>query len=165
MKNGSGSGPIGGGGDSPVMRRASGYRHDCAQSRGSHQPPPSSSVRARTSRFSAATTRSEVPAIPSSLRQGAPVNRRHGHVEDALDCLCRTSTRVCSASPSFIVSIDLARAPRSGSRGAHSSPRGTRIRTAPRRSASEESSASTAATTPSGRRSSWSIRACPRQRV
>ena len=24
---------------------------------------------------------------PSSLRQGAPVNRRHGHVEDALDCL------------------------------------------------------------------------------
>ena len=41
-----GSGPIGGGGDSPVTHRAPGYRHDCAQSRGSHQPPPSSSVRA-----------------------------------------------------------------------------------------------------------------------
>jgi len=79
-----GSGPIGGGGDSPVAHRAPRYRHDCAPSRGSHQPPPSSSVRARTSRFSAATTRSEVPAIPSSLRQGAPVNRRYGHVEDAL---------------------------------------------------------------------------------
>ena len=70
-----GSGPIGGGGDSPVMHRAPGYRHDCAQSRGSHQPPPSSSVRARTSRFSAATTRSEVPATPLSLRLGGPVSQ------------------------------------------------------------------------------------------
>src|SRR6187402_1362334 len=72
-----GSGSIGGGGDSPVTHRAPGYRHDCAQSRGSNQPPPLSSVRARTSRFSAATTRSEGPATPSSLRQGAPVNRRY----------------------------------------------------------------------------------------
>ena len=78
-----GSGPIGGGGDSPVTHRAPGYRHDCAQARGSHQPPPSSSVRARTSRFSAATNRSEVPATPSSLRQCSPVGRRYGHVEDA----------------------------------------------------------------------------------
>ena len=79
-----GSGPIGGGGDSPLTHRAPGYRHDCSRSRGSHQPPPSSSARARTSRFSAATNRSEVPATPSSLRLGAPVSRRYGHVEDAL---------------------------------------------------------------------------------
>ena len=77
-----GSGPIGGGGDSPVTHRAPGYRHDCAQSRGSHQPPPSSSVRARTSRFSAATNRSEVPTTSPSLRLGAPVNPRCGDVED-----------------------------------------------------------------------------------
>ena len=79
-----GSGPIGGGGDSPVTHRAPGYRHDCAQSRGSNQPPPSSSVRARTSRFSAATNRSEVPATPLSLRLGAPVSQRYRDVEDAL---------------------------------------------------------------------------------
>ena len=45
------SGPIGGGGDSPVTHRASSYRHDCAQSRGSHQPPPSSVIRARRAVF------------------------------------------------------------------------------------------------------------------
>ncbi len=78
-----GSGPIGGGGDSPLTRRAPGYRHDCAQSRGSNPPPPSSSVRARTSRFSAATNRSEVPATPLSLRLGAPVSQRYRDVEDA----------------------------------------------------------------------------------
>ena len=77
-----GSGQSGGGGDSPVMHRAPGYRHDCAHSRGSNQPPPSSSGRARTSRFSAATTRSEAPATPLSLRLGAPVSRRYREVED-----------------------------------------------------------------------------------
>ena len=73
-----GSGPIGGGGDSPVTHRAPGYRHDCAQSRGSNQPPPSSSVRARTSRFSAATNRSEVPAhtvVASPRCAGEPTLR------------------------------------------------------------------------------------------
>ena len=79
-----GSGPIGGGGDSPVTHRAPGYQHDCAQSRGLNQPPPLSSVRARTSRFSAATTRSDVPATPLSLRLGAPVSQRYRDVEDAL---------------------------------------------------------------------------------
>ena len=78
------SGPGGGGGDSPVRHRGPGYRHDCAQSRGSNQPPPSSSVRARTSRFSAATTRSEVPATRPSLRLGAPVSQRYRDVEDAV---------------------------------------------------------------------------------
>ena len=38
-----------------------------------------------TSRFSAATTRSEVPATPLSLRLGAPVSQRNRDVEDALD--------------------------------------------------------------------------------
>jgi len=92
-----GSGPIGGGGDSPVTRRAPRYRHDCAPSRGSHQPPPSSSVRADEPFFSAsarrisrelrrdlavalakagaATNRSEVPATPLSLRLGGPVSQ------------------------------------------------------------------------------------------
>jgi hypothetical protein len=41
-------------------------------------------VRARTSRFSAATTRSDVPATPLSLRLGAPVSQRYRDVEDAL---------------------------------------------------------------------------------
>ena len=80
-----GSGTIGGGGDSPLTHRAPGYRHDCAQSRGSNQPPPSSSVRARTSRFSAATTRSEVPATPLSLRLDARVSQRYRDVEDAVE--------------------------------------------------------------------------------
>ena len=99
------SGPIGGGGDSPVTHRAPRYRHDCAPSRGSNQPPPSSSVRADEPFFSAsarrisselrqdlavalakagaATTRSEGPATPLSLRLGAPVSQRYRDVEDA----------------------------------------------------------------------------------
>ena len=36
-----------------------------------------------TSRFSAATTRSEVPATPLSLRLGAPVSQRYRDLEDA----------------------------------------------------------------------------------
>jgi hypothetical protein len=66
-----GSVPVGGGGDSPLPCRAARYRHDCARARGEGQPPPAS-AHARTDRFSAASNRSEVPAIPPALRQEAP---------------------------------------------------------------------------------------------
>ena len=105
-----GSGPIGGGGDSPVTHRAPGYRHDCAQSRGSNQPPPSSSVHARTSRFSAATNRSEVPATPLSLRLGAPVSQRYRDVEDALIVRLPSPRRRRSSRDRAAATIRLSRA-------------------------------------------------------
>ena len=71
-----GSGPIGGGGDSPVTHRAPGYRHDCAQSRGSNQPPPSSLVRARTSRFSAATREFKLFSFADRHARGSIFDQR-----------------------------------------------------------------------------------------
>ena len=55
----------------------------CARSRGSISRRRHRSARARTSRFRGDEP-SEVSATPSALRQGAPVSRRYGHVEDAL---------------------------------------------------------------------------------
>jgi hypothetical protein len=49
------------------------------RSRGSHQPPTASSARARTSRFSAASNRSEAPAIPPPLGPTCGRGLRYGH--------------------------------------------------------------------------------------
>ena len=92
-----GRGPIGGGGDSPLTHRVPGYRHDCAQSRGSNQPPPSSSIRARTSRFSAATNRSGVPAHTVVASSRCAAEQTHGHVEDALAGHARHHRRLRAA--------------------------------------------------------------------
>ena len=79
-----GSGPIGGGGDSPLTHRAPGYRHDVHGradqiSRRRHRQH----ARGRAV-FPRRRTGAKSQPTPSSLRQGAPVNRRYGHVEDAL---------------------------------------------------------------------------------
>ena len=79
-----GSGPIGGGGDSPLTHRPPGYRHDLhARADQSAAAVIDQQARGRAV-FPRRRTGAKSQPTPSSLRQGAPVNRRYGHVEDAL---------------------------------------------------------------------------------
>ena len=79
-----GSGPIGGG-DSPLTHRPPGYRHD-VHGRADQSAAAVIVQHARgRAVFPRRRTGAKSQPTPSSLRQGAPVNRRYGHVEDALD--------------------------------------------------------------------------------
>ena len=83
-----GSGPIGGGGDSPLTHRPPRYRHDvhgrADQSAAAviDQHPRGRAV------FPRRRTGAKPQTTPSSLRQGAAVNRRDGHVENGLGDVC-----------------------------------------------------------------------------
>ena len=83
-----GSGPIGGGGDSPLTHLLARYRHDSSRSCGSDQPPPASSAQARTSRFSAA---SNPERSPSHTVVDWPMC---GHRWDATESRNRSSPRL-----------------------------------------------------------------------
>ena len=79
-----GSGPIGGGGDSPLTHRPPGYRHD-VHGRADQSAAAVIDQHGRgRAVFPRRRTGAKSQPTPSSLRQGAPVNRRYGHVEDAL---------------------------------------------------------------------------------
>ena len=80
-----GSGPIGGGDDSPLTHRPPGYRHD-VHGRADQSAAAVIDQHARgRAVFPRRRTGAKFQPTPSSLRQGAPVNRRlGGRVEDAL---------------------------------------------------------------------------------
>ena len=79
-----GSGPIGGGGDSPLTHRATWLSTRCSRSVGSISRRRPRSARAGRAVFPRRRTGAKSQPTPSSLRQGAPVSRRYAPVENAL---------------------------------------------------------------------------------